>query len=668
MTKTGPRRVLIWFGVALISPRMAGLGPTGRKRDARAGLRLAARRREGERPGWTAPGRLGAHDLVALSGKPQRRRITCLKDARKQACGPAASCPGPARTSEPDTRSEATISALLGKLEDRDRTLRLADPLLPVLEALGAGVGVFDANGRLNICNGLYFRLLCLEAGFSPEGEDAATIGQHAQAFGETRLRRTQACLRYHDLAPGKTFQVFTSEGQAIQISRQAASLGGFVDTVIAAGAEAQTGPALDELTGLGLRSALAGRLEEAIALTGRGELGALMILDLDRFKAINDTHGHSLGDLVLAEAGRRLKAALRPGDVAVRWGGDEFVVLQRRVRAAREAMDMATRLLAELGRPYEVGRLTLSLSASAGVALIDTPDEPAHVLLDHADLALYQAKAAGRGVTRFFDPALETRLAQRRRLEMELSEAVRAEEFVLHYQPQVDPRTGVICGFEALVRWNHPTRGLLAPQDFMDLAEEAGLAETIGGIVLQSACREAASWRADVGVSVNVSPRQLTGEALYRQVDEALCRSGLAPERLELELPESVFQGSCEAPVAMVRRLRTLGVRIALDNLGRAPGFLRYAGEDLFDSVKLDARRMASAPAPASPGPVQATPAAIDAALAAFCGQIGVSATLSGLESIPGDLGLVAAAFGRMQGHGIARPLPATEAAGLVE
>jgi diguanylate cyclase (GGDEF)-like protein len=330
-----------------------------------------------------------------------------------------------------------------------------------------------------------------------------------------------------------------------------------------------------DSLTGLPNRAAMLDRLERSLARP-RGRL-AVLFLDLDDFKHVNDTRGHGTGDLLLAALTPRLRAALRPGDTIARFGGDEFVVLCEDVTSAQDALGIAERISRACAQPVLIGEQAHSVSVSTGVVIVDSASATAAEVLRDADAAMYRAKSVGKGRTVLFD----NRVA-----ESELRRAFLRAEFRLVYQPVVSLRRGEVTGVEALLRWEHPTRGLLAPHEFIDVAERTGLIEPIGEWVIREACTRAAAW--PLRVSVNVSLRQLTD--ISATVDRILWSTGAPPERLQVEVSErAVVQGGERAALSL-GRLKRLGVRIALDDFGSGHAPLRRLGELPLDTLKIGA------------------------------------------------------------------------------
>ncbi len=344
-----------------------------------------------------------------------------------------------------------------------------------------------------------------------------------------------------------------------------------------------------DGLTGLPNRILLRDRLGESLTRVNRGDRLALFCLDLDGFKAVNDTFGHPVGDLLLRAVAARLTGCLQGSDTVARLGGDEFVVLQPGIQGPDEAADLGRRLVEAVALPFDIEDQSIHVGCSIGIAFAPSDGNDADVLLRNADLALYRSKSEGRGTCRFFEVRMDERLQERRRLETDLRVALAKGEFSLHYQPIVDLRTDMVCGFEALMRWSHPVRGPVSPAEFIPLAEELGLIVPLGEWALRTACRDAAAWPRHVKVAVNLSPIQFTGRALHEVVANALAEAGLSPHRLELEITESVLLAKNETTLATLHRLRTSGVRIALDDFGTGYSSLSYLRVFPFDKIKID-------------------------------------------------------------------------------
>ncbi len=316
----------------------------------------------------------------------------------------------------------------------------------------------------------------------------------------------------------------------------------------------------------------------------------AVLCLDLDRFKDVNDTLGHAAGDAVLREVARRLRGVLRQGDELARLGGDEFAVLQMGATEAHEVASLARRVVEALAEPYDAGSgEQVSCGASVGAVIHGMDATDTDELLHKADLALYRAKRAGRGTFSFYDAALDDQMRERRTLANELRAAIGTDQLLLHYQPLYEADGATLTGYEALVRWQHPTRGMVPPSQFVPLAEDTGLIDSLGTWVLQEACRQAASWPAPLSVSVNLSAAQFRRDDLLQTVVAALGEAGLPPTRLELEITESLLMNNTERVVRTLSAIGAIGVRIAMDDFGTGYSSLAYLWRFPFDKVKID-------------------------------------------------------------------------------
>ncbi|MCW6510750.1 sensor domain-containing protein [Lichenifustis flavocetrariae] len=345
-----------------------------------------------------------------------------------------------------------------------------------------------------------------------------------------------------------------------------------------------------DALTDLPNRTLFAAQLEAALAQVRRSRASAAVLgLDLDDFKAVNDTLGHSGGDELLQLVGRRISDCLRREDLVARLGGDEFAILQVAPTSAEEASKLAERLVSELTRPFTIMDQEIRIGASVGVAIAPEDGDDPETLLRHADLALYRAKDEGKSNYRFFEPEMNARLQKRRELERDLRKALERGDFELHYQPLITIRDQRVCGCEALLRWKHPEHGYVQPGEFISLAEETGLIAPIGEWVLRRACEEASRWPSPLTVAVNVSPAQFRSSHLVATVLSALAASGLDPNRLEIEITESVLLMNSDANLATLHALRGLGVKIAMDDFGTGYSSLAYLSNFSFDKIKID-------------------------------------------------------------------------------
>ena len=413
-----------------------------------------------------------------------------------------------------------------------------------------------------------------------------------------------------------------------------------------------------DALTGLQNRASFQERLQETLARAKRtGSQVAVLCLDLDRFKAVNDTLGHPVGDALLRKVAERLQSTVREGDVVARLGGDEFAVLQADTAQPQAAETLAARLVDLLARTYLVDGHMLNIGTSVGVALSPSDASDADELMKRADLALYRAKSDGRGAFRFFEPGMDARMKARRTLELDLRQALALKEFSLAYQPQIDLVTNTITGFEALIRWHHPERGEVQPADFIPLSEEIGIITPIGEWVLRTACREAAGWAKPVSIAVNLSPVQFRSPKLVEIVMSALARSGLEPSRLELEITESALLADTETVLATLNTLRALGVRISMDDFGTGYSSLSYLRKFSFDKIKIDRSFVSDMIDDKDCG-------AIVRAVAGLGASLGIKTTAEGVETPEQLAAIQAEGCSEVQGFLMGRPMTAAMAA----
>ena len=450
------------------------------------------------------------------------------------------------------------------------------------LDCLAAAVVLVDGAGCVTYANA---NALILFDPLAPVGAGLDVLLEQAGATGGAAVR---AGLRGGDfalllnLADGRVLDV---RGRRLADSELVVSLLDISHCL----QEAAVG-ARDPLTGLASRAALHDRLGGLLAQTGRsGGQVALLCVNLDRFRPVNEILGDDVGDALLAKAAERLRGLARGTDLLARLGGDEFALVHSDTPQPQGAEALAARIVDLLGRSFAVQGHMINIGASVGIAIAPSDGADSHILLQHATLAMQRGKAGGHGAFRFFQPDMDATAQGRRLLEGELRGALALKQFQVAYQPQISLDNGALLGFEALLRWPHPARGLVSPADFLPVAEESGLIDQIGAWVLATACRDAASWPDPIGVAINISPVQFRDPRLVRQVAGALAASGLAPQRLELEITEGVLLDDTERVLGMLRELKALGVSLALDDFGTGYSSLSYLQKFPFDKVKID-------------------------------------------------------------------------------
>ena len=568
---------------------------------------------------------------------------------------------------------EMDIGALLGVVSEtyrtKDASLRAtrrrlrqqANLFATALEAMAHGFSMYDARGRLVACNrqfleiyrlpsqcgrsGTTFRhiLKCRVAANTHEGDDP-------QGYIRTRL-----ALIGHD--EPVTGVVHLNTGQSISVTHQPMADGGWVSThrdvteLDSMQAELTHLAYHDPLTGVPNRNYLYQRLRHAFEAIGRTDGFAVLCLDLDGFKSVNDTLGHSAGDRLLEEVAGRLKSAIGPDDILGRMGGDEFALLT--AEGTPEAAEALAMKLREVVRaPVELEGQLVSVALSVGTALAPRDGVTADALLKSADLALYAAKREGRGIIRAFEPAMDRAERERRRLEADLKRALENGEFELFYQPIVSLAAQRFVGFEALLRWRHPVRGEVLPGEFIAVAEELGLIVPIGEWVIREALMEAACWPAELRVSVNVSPAQFGRGNIVGTIANALAAAQIAHDRVEIEITESVLLANTEANIETLRQLHQLGVRIALDDFGTGYSALGYLLSFPFDKIKIDGsfvRALENAEAAH----------AIVRSVADIGDRLGLVTTAEGVETAEQLRNVNALGYTEAQGYVIARPMP---------
>jgi len=568
------------------------------------------------------------------------------------------------------------LSVARQQLEDsqqelRGQTLRLDTAINHMVE----GLCMFDAEKRLVVCNERYARLYRLPPELLRTGTSHADIIRHRIVEGILKGDSSEgAAEQFISRLAALPFDTVSSridefaDGRLICVTRQPMADGGWVATHLDVTEQRRSEAKIthmaqhDALTDLPNRVLLRERMEHAIAVTRNGGLDlAVLMLDLDRFKEVNDTLGHPSGDALLRAVAERLRGCVTETALIARLGGDEFAVIDYVTNPAVEAAALAEAIREALCEPFDLGDHRVTVGTSIGVAIAPRDGNDSDVILKCADLALYSAKSGGRGAFRFFEPELDELMHARRNLEREMREALAGGQFELHYQPVVSAATGKTNGFEALLRWHHPKRGLVLPGEFIPLAEETGLIVPLGEWVLRTACAEAAKWPADVRIAINLSPAQFRSKELVPVIVGALASSGLAPHRLELEVTETVIMHDSEAVFAVLAELRELGVRIALDDFGTGYSSLSFLQRFPFDKVKIDrsfVQELSSARAEARH---------LARAVVRFAVSLGKTTTAEGVETKEQLDILREEGCGETQGYYFSRPMPASNVARLL-
>ena len=460
------------------------------------------------------------------------------------------------------------------------------------------GLVVYDKAARITVCNKRYIEMFGLSPEVAKPGLSMQGLIAHRKETGSFDGDVDEFCNAImRNVALGKvSHQVSEApDGRAIQIINQPLESGGWVATIEDVTERKRSEEQIahlahyDALTDLPNRVLFREQLEYALNQVQSGEQLAVLYIDIDEFKSVNDALGHSVGDELLKAVAGRLRSCLRETDLAARLGGDEFAIIQTAVRNPSETTHLVERIYRAIREPYECGSHLITTDASIGIALASGHNSDLDQLLRNADLAMYAAKSAGRRTYRFFKPDMEAQVTARHVLEMDLRQAISDGALEVHYQPCISLRDNRITGCEALLRWRHSERGMISPAEFIPIAEETGLINQLGEWVLMTACAEATTWPDDIRLAVNVSPVQFKSGTLALRILAALAASGLPAGRLELEITEAVLIRDDDAALAILHQLRAIGVRIALDDFGTGYSSLSYLQRFPFDKIKID-------------------------------------------------------------------------------
>jgi diguanylate cyclase (GGDEF)-like protein len=563
------------------------------------------------------------------------------------------------------------LAAQYARIEDAQRLLADKNALLEATQTqlqvtlgnISQGVSFFGSDMRLIVSNRRYAEIYRIDPDRVVPGITLADIVALRVAAGAGPVRTPEDYValiaEVPDLGKDRSLNAQLRDGRTIAIQQRRMDGGGWVatheDITERRRAEAEIAflARHDVLTGLPNRAVFQELIERALPEAGRGNGFAVMFLDLDRFKVVNDTLGHGAGDALLKQVAMRLRATVRKIDTIARFGGDEFVIHQPLVEVPDGAMRLAERIIAVLCEPYVLGGTQASIGVSIGIAMAPDDGASAEALLKNADLALYLAKSEGRGTFRFFEPEMDARLVRRHDIERDLRTAIADGRLELHYQPIVNLQSRSVRAFEALIRWNHPVHGQLPPSEFIPIAEECGLIIAVGEWVLRQACRQALHWPEPIRVSVNLSPLQFRAGGLVDMVAGVLASSGLAASRLELEITESVLLAGSEANIATLHGLRRLGLSIAMDDFGVGYSSLSYLHSFPFDRVKIDCSFVANM--------MQSREARyIVRAIIGLCQDLDVRTTAEGVETREQLRVLREEMATDVQGHYFSRAMPA--------
>jgi diguanylate cyclase (GGDEF)-like protein len=542
------------------------------------------------------------------------------------------------------------------------------------LNNMTLGLSMFDGSRRLVVCNRVYKHLYDMPETLarpgvafseivghratlvvSVDGHEGKGSGSLAQALSELIEKGTE----------GRSRQRLRN-GRTVEVSTKPLPWGGWVAlhedvTERLLAAERITRLARqDALTGVANRRHFQEALEEAIAGLSADAAFALLVIDLDHFKDVNDTLGHPVGDALLTIVGHRLTKLACRRDMVARLGGDEFAIIQRGVTDRGDAESLAGRVVETLREPFLAHGKRVDIGGTVGIALVPQDGRTAEDVMRKADIALYGAKARGRGTWRFFDPEMEGRLRARRQLELDLAGAAERGELELFYQPIISLATHRVEGCEALMRWRHPLRGMVSPAEFVPIAEETGLICGIGAWAIDAACAAAATWPDDIFVSVNLSVAQFAGPDLALAAARALKQSGLDASRMVLEVTETLLLGDDPATLELLHRLRDLGVAIALDDFGTGYSSLSHLRSFPFDKIKIDQSFVRDLPQ-------RRNCEAIVGAVARLASCLEMTTVAEGVETEDHLARVEAAGCDAVQGYLFSPPVPATELADVV-
>jgi len=569
-----------------------------------------------------------------------------------------------------DAKADADI--IVRRSEDRFRALarQQYDRFNAAMNNMPLGFCMVDDEQRLVASNKRFAEIYRLPADMILPGAPLRRSLEYRAANGDLGddidpgfMERQLAAIR----SPEPWHRIRTTrDGRTISVLHQPLADGGSLSThediTARRQAEAQIAHMAhyDALTDLPNRVLFREHLVKALESADRGKL-AVLCVDLDRFKAVNDTLGHPIGDALLRAVGDRLQTSARPTDLVARLGGDEFALVQTGTEQPSGATALATRLIDEIAKPFELDGHQVLIGASVGISIAPNDGSDPDKLLKNADLALYRAKSDGRDSCRFFEPDMDARMQARRTMEIDLRRSLALGEFEVYYQPLITLKTEKISGFEALLRWHHPERGLVPPMDFIAVAEEIGLIGKIGAWVLKQACHEASKWPNDIHIAVNLSPAQFRHRAVVLDVVAALGASGLSAHRLELEITETVLLQDTESTVKILDELRNLGVGISMDDFGTGYSSLAYLQKFPFDKIKIDRSFVRDLSE-------HSQSIAIIRAVTALGISLNMTTTAEGVETEEQLQTLKKEGCTEVQGYLFSKPVPAAEATQLLQ
>jgi diguanylate cyclase (GGDEF)-like protein len=580
-------------------------------------------------------------------------------------------CDGTAAESDPGAAGETEANGPIDLLLAQKKQLEQLNAWFDIaLNNMVRGLSMFDADQRLIVCNNSYRQMYALPETLARPGTPLAEIVryhvmQETGRDGEAEVAKQAEWIAQHveKLREGRTFSHVQTlrDGRKFMVTYQPLAEGGWVDIQEDVTEKRQAQERMewlarhDALTGVGNRFYFRETFEKVLADLDAGSDLALHWIDLDRFKAVNDTFGHPTGDALLQVVADRLRRSLRRTDFLARLGGDEFAVIQSEARGPEQCQRLARRILREISKPYQIFGKAICISASIGIVRAPEHGRTADELLKNADLALYSMKSAGRHAFAMYECTSYKEFDAERELENDIKSALANDQFELYYQPILNLGSQHVVSCEALLRWRHPTKGMIAPPEFLPAAERTGAIIDIGQWVLKRACQQAVAWSEKMKVTVNVSQLQFENGDLPALVKKALSASGLRPGRLKLEIGESLLAHDEESVRETLKKLRRLGVGVALDDFGKTVGSLSNLMAFPFDEIKIDRTLVRDTP-------LRAESAAIVKAVIALAESLGIRSVAEGVETLDELNMVIRAGCTKAQGYYISRPVPIAE------